>query len=178
MFREMRRKRQLLPPEESVAILERMTNGTLALHGDDDYPYAVPVSYVYIDGRIYFHCAMKGHKVDAIMQNDKVSFCVVERDDIKPAEFTTYFRSVIIFGKAHILTDEAGKRAVLKLLADKYSHGEPGWEAEIDKDFNHLLIVEIDIEHMTGKESIELVREKKKTSPSGCTRIGSSISNG
>ena len=41
MFREMRRKRQLLPPEESVAILERMTNGTLALHGDDDYPYAV-----------------------------------------------------------------------------------------------------------------------------------------
>ena len=101
MFREMRRKRQLLPPEESVAILERMTNGTLALHGDDDYPYAVPVSYVYIDGRIYFHCAMKGHKVDAIMQNDKVSFCVVERDDIKPAEFTTYFRSVIIFGKAH-----------------------------------------------------------------------------
>ena len=103
---------------------------------------------------------------------------MAERDDIKPAEFTTYFRSVIIFGKAHILTDEAGKRAVLKLLADKYSHGEPGWEAEIDKDFNHLLIVEIDIEHMTGKESIELVREKKTTSPSGCTRIGSSISNG
>ena len=55
MFREMRRKRQLLPPEESVAILERMTNGTLALHGDDDYPYAVPVSYVYIDGRISFN---------------------------------------------------------------------------------------------------------------------------
>lgn len=46
MFREMRRKRQLLPPEESLAILERMTGGTLALHGDNGYPYAVPVSYV------------------------------------------------------------------------------------------------------------------------------------
>lgn len=97
MFREMRRKRQLLPTEESVAILERMTNGTLALHGDDGYPYAVPVSYVYADGKIYFHSAMQGHKVDAILRNDKVSFCVVEQDEVKPAEFTTYFRSVIVF---------------------------------------------------------------------------------
>lgn len=87
----MRRKRQLLPTEESVAILERMTNGTLALHGDDGYPYAVPVSYVYADGKIYFHSAMQGHKVDAILRNDKVSFCVVEQDEVKPAEFTTYF---------------------------------------------------------------------------------------
>ena len=47
MFREMRRKRQLLPQEESVAILEKMTNGTLALHGDNGYPYAVPLSYFY-----------------------------------------------------------------------------------------------------------------------------------
>lgn len=78
MFREMRRKRQLLSTKESVAILERMTNGTLALHGDDGYPYAVPVSYVYADGKIYFHSAMKGHKVDAISRNDKISFCVVE----------------------------------------------------------------------------------------------------
>lgn len=114
MFREMRRKRQLLPTEESVAILERMTNGTLALHGDDGYPYAVPVSYVYADGKIYFHSAMQGHKVDAILRNDKVSFCVVEQDEVKPAEFTTYFRSVIVFGKARILTDENEKTKCLK----------------------------------------------------------------
>lgn len=105
MFREMRRKRQLLPTEESVSILEKMTSGTLALHGDDGYPYAVPVSYVYADGKIYFHTAVKGHKVDAIQTNGKVSFCVVEQDDVKPAEFTTYFRSVIAFGKARILED-------------------------------------------------------------------------
>ena len=69
MFREMRRKRQLLPPEESLAILERMTGGTLALHGDNGYPYAVPVSYVYADGKIYFHGAVQGHKMDAIRQH-------------------------------------------------------------------------------------------------------------
>lgn len=157
MFREMRRKRQLLPTEESVSILEKMTSGTLALHGDDGYPYAVPVSYVYADGKIYFHTAVKGHKVDAIQTNGKVSFCVVEQDDVKPAEFTTYFRSVIAFGKARILEGGNEKLSALRLLADKYSHGEAGMEAEIAKGFNHLLMVEITVEHLTGKESIEFV---------------------
>lgn len=160
MFREMRRKRQLLSAEESVAILMRMTNGVLALDGDGGYPYAVPVSYVYADGKIYFHSAVKGHKVDAIMRNERVSFCVVERDNVCPAEFTTYFRSVVVFGKARILTDEEEKRVALDLLADKYSPNQPGKEVEITKSFNHLLMVEIKIEHITGKESIELVREK------------------
>ena len=153
----MRRKRQLLPTEESVSILEKMTSGTLALHGDDGYLYAVPVSYVYADGKIYFHTAVKGHKVDAIQTNGKVSFCVVEQDDVKPAEFTTYFRSVIAFGKARILEDGNEKLSALRLLADKYSHGEAGMEAEIAKGFNHLLMVEITVEHLTGKESIEFV---------------------
>ena len=160
MFREMRRKRQSLSTEECVAILERMPNGTLALYGDDGYPYAVPVSYVYADGKIYFHSAMQGHKVDAVRRNGNVSFCVVEQDDVKPAEFTTYFRSVIVFGKARILTDEDEKRNALCLLADKYSHGEAGMEAEIAKGFNKLLMVEITVEHITGKEAIELVRKR------------------
>lgn len=160
MFREMRRKRQQLPAEESIAILERMTNGVLALCGDEGYPYAVPVSYVYAGGKIYFHSAVKGHKVDAIVRNGRVSFCVVERDDVRPSEFTTYFKSVVVFGKARILTDETEKHTALDLLADKYSPGEPGREAEIAKGFHHLLMVEITVEHITGKESIELVRER------------------
>ena len=88
----------------------------------------------------------------------------MELDDIKPAEFTTYFRSVIAFGKARILIDEDEKRLALRLLADKYSHGEVGMEAEIAKGGNHLLMVEITVEHLTGKESIELVRERNKCS--------------
>lgn len=158
MFREMRRKRQMLSQVESVAILERMTNGTLALAGDDGYPYAVPVSYVYGDGKIYFHSALHGHKVDAIERCDKVSFCVVERDDVKPGEFTTYYRSVILFGRARIVTDETEKLAGLHLLAAKYSPGEAGTDAEISRGFNHLHLIEVAIEHLTGKESIELVR--------------------
>ena len=57
MFREMRRKRQALSREEISLILYRGTSGVLALSGDDNYPYAVPISYVYDGEKIYFHCA-------------------------------------------------------------------------------------------------------------------------
>lgn len=165
MFREMRRKRQLLSQEESVAILKKMTAGTLALAGDDGYPYAVPISYVYADNKIYFHSAMKGHKIDAILQNSKVSFCVIEQDYVVPAEYTTYFRSVIVFGKARILTDDAEKRAGIEKLGERYSPGDAaGLTAEIEKGLSHLLVIEIEIEHMTGKEAIELVTGKAKKS--------------
>lgn len=105
----MRRKKQLLTEEESVAILEKMTSGVLAVLGDDDYPYAVPISYIYHEGKIYFHSALAGHKIDAISRHNKVSFCVIEKDEIVPEKFTTHFRSVIAFGKADFVDDEAEK---------------------------------------------------------------------
>ena len=81
MFREMRRKRQLLSDKESIEILENGTSGVLALLGDDEYPYAVPISYVYDNAKIYFHGAKTGHKIDAIRKCSKASFCVIEQDD-------------------------------------------------------------------------------------------------
>ena len=84
MFREMRRKKQIMSEADSIAVLERNTAGVLAVAGDDDYPYAVPLSYVYCDGRIYFHTAKAGHKVEAMKQQEKVSFCVIDEDKIVP----------------------------------------------------------------------------------------------
>lgn len=81
MFRDMRRKRQQLSEAESIEILRKLTSGTLALLGDGGYPYAVPISYVYADGRLYFHSAKEGHKVDAIRGSDRASFCVIEQDN-------------------------------------------------------------------------------------------------
>ena len=98
MFREMRRNKQLLSSEETAAVLERGTSGVLALAGDQGYPYAVPISYVYDGEKIFFHCAKSGHKLDAIRREEKASFCVIDQDRIIPEEFTTYFRSVIAFG--------------------------------------------------------------------------------
>ncbi|MCQ4636717.1 pyridoxamine 5'-phosphate oxidase family protein [Anaerovorax odorimutans] len=160
MFREMRRGKQELSLEESVKILKRGTSGVLAAAGDDDYPYAVPLSYVYADSKIFFHCAGEGHKLDAIARNSKVSFCVIDKDQIVPEKYTTYFRSVIAFGKARMLSDEEEKRAALELLAEKYSpEFEEGRRKEIDSQFRQVRMVEIKIEHMTGKEAIELVKE-------------------
>ncbi len=105
-FRKMRRFRQQLTKSECDAILSIGTSGTLALLGDNGYPYAVPISYVYSDDKLYFHSAKAGHKVDAIRQSNKASFCVIAADDIHPSEFTTYFRSVIAFGRIQIIESE------------------------------------------------------------------------
>ena len=160
MFREMRRRKQLLPEEKSVSILERMTSGVLAVMGDNGYPYAVPLSYVYCDGKLYFHSAKTGHKIEAGMRNEKVSFCVIEQDNVVPEEYTTYFRSVIVFGKARILTDDKEKRKAMEILAEKYSPSQQeGRLQEIEKSFKHFVMIELLVESMTGKEAIELVRK-------------------
>ena len=90
-FREMRRKRQQLSDEESISILQKATAGTLALLGDNGYPYAVPISYVYADSKLYFHSALSGHKIDAIKNYDKASFCVIDKDDVQPEKYTNTF---------------------------------------------------------------------------------------
>ena len=94
IFREMRRKKQELSRQEIADILHKGTSGVLALLGDNDYPYAVPISYVYDDGKIYFHSAKSGHKIDAIQRTEKASFCVIDKDLVVPEEYTTYNRSI------------------------------------------------------------------------------------
>ncbi|WP_458407347.1 pyridoxamine 5'-phosphate oxidase family protein [Anaerotignum sp.] len=164
MFREMRRKNQLLPDAVSREILERNTSGVLSLMGDEGYPYGVPLSYVLVGDKIFFHCAKEGHKVDAIRREEKASFCVIDQDKVISEEYTTYFRSVIAFGRAHILESDEEKMQAIRILAGKYS-GEQGEEAidrEIGKHFANLCMIQFNIEHLTGKEAIELVRMKQK----------------
>ncbi len=159
MFREIRRKKQVLTEEEAKKVLDRGTSGVLALLGDDDYPYAVPISYVYCDSKLYFHGAKSGHKIDAIKKCDKASFCVIDKDNVIPEEYTTYFRSVIAFGKIHIMEDESEVRKAIELLAKKYHPGSSKDERNIaiDREWKPLCMMEFSIEHLSGKEAIELV---------------------
>lgn len=165
MFHKMRRARQELSREETVAILRRGSNGVLAVSGDEDYPYAVPISYVYSDGKLFFHGAKTGHKLDGIRRNEKVSFCVVDRDEVQEETYTTHFRSAIVFGRARVLTEDAEKRQALLLLAEKYSPSMSMQQHHqaIDREWAPVCVVEIAIEHMTGKEAIELVRARETT---------------
>lgn len=164
MFRAMRRKRQALSPEACAAILARGTSGVLALSGDDGYPYAVPLSYVYDGGAIYFHCAREGHKLDAIRRNPKASFCVIDQDQVVPEEYTSYFRSVIAFGTVRVLEGEGEKRSAIEKLALKYApEDSAGRRREaIDREWMSLCMLEMTVEHLTGKEAIELVRAREQ----------------
>ena len=160
-FREMRRKRQQLSNEESIEILQKSTAGTLALLGDENYPYAVPISYVYHEGKLYFHSALAGHKVDAICNCDKASFCVIEQDDVQPKKYTTFFRSVIAFGRIHIIEDEQEKLETARMLGNRYNpNDDESLQKEIESGLSRMVMIRFDIEHLTGKEAIELMKQR------------------
>lgn len=159
MFREMRRKKQKLSKEECDRILYNGTSGVLALHGDDGYPYAVPVSYVYDGEKLLFHSAKNGHKIDAIIKNAAASFCVIDQDQIVPEEYTTYFRSIIAFGRIRILEDDTEKRSAIEKLAVKYAPDDTAENRNnaIDREWKLLCMMEMEIEHLTGKQAIEMI---------------------
>ena len=165
MFRQMRRKRQQLAEVESIAILQKATSGTLALLGDDDYPYAVPISYVYHEGKLYFHSALEGHKIDAIRKCDKASFCVIEQDNVQPENYTTFFRSVIAFGRIHIIEDAQDKLEIARMLGNRYNpNQDEALQKELESGLSRMLAIRFDIEHLTGKEAIELMRKRGQPS--------------
>lgn len=162
MFRPMRRMKQELSHDDCVEILERGTYGVLAVVGDEGWPYAVPVSYDFANDTIYLHGAKEGHKLDAIAAESRVSFCVVDKNELVPERFTTHFRSVICFGHARIIGDDAEKLAALELIAAKFGPEDgSGADDEIGSTIGRVAMVKIPIDHMSGKESIELVRMRR-----------------
>lgn len=159
MFPEMRRKKQQLSNEETEEILRRGSHGVLALLGNEGWPYALPISYVYDEGRLYFHCAAAGHKLEAIAREPRASFCVVDMDEVIPELFTTAYRSAIAFGRLRVLEDREEIVRALEALCGKYSPGLDTAE-EIKKYLNNVCVLEMNVEHVSGKEGLELVRRR------------------
>lgn len=156
MFRKMRRKNRQLSNEECIDILTNEPRGVLALLGDYDYPYTVPMSHVFADGKIYFHGAQTGHKNDAAKKYEKVSYCVVDRG-VKAEDSWWYtFKSVVVFGKIRILTDRDEKIEKLTYLGDKFFPTHEETMDEISRLLDRTEVFEITIDHMTGK----MVEEK------------------
>lgn len=157
MFREMRRRRQQLERGECETILHDATSGVLSLAGDEGYPYGVPLSHAYIDGKLVFHGALEGHKMEAIRANPRACYTVVQRDSVVPEEYTTYFRSVIAFGRMRELEGDE-KHETLVLLGERFwpSHLTE-CEAEIAGRLDHMAVFVMDIEHLSGKQAKELI---------------------
>lgn len=155
-MRKMRRFKQELAADEAKRILYNGRECVMAVDGDSGYPYAVPVNYVYDGEHIYIHSAAAGQKIDALRRNNCMSLCVIERGDIVPEEFTTYFKSVIVFGHVRFVDNLEEKSAALYKLCEKYCSGlDPS--AEIQRFLKTVAILEITIDHISGKQSIELI---------------------
>lgn len=158
MFREMRRARQELSAEETEKILKEGSFGVLALGGE--YPYAVPVSYEYRDGALYFHGATAGQRYDLTAQGGNASFCVVAMDEVHGEEYTTYYKSAIAFGKLSIVTDtEEALRALMALGAKYNPEGTPEQHRAEAEIYPRVCVSKLTIEHMTGKQGKNLVQK-------------------
>lgn len=155
MFPKMRRKNQHLPQDECERILKTASYGVLGLNGTNGYPYTVALNYVYDSGKIYFHCALQGYKTDCIKGNCRASFSVIGDDTVIVPKYTTAYRSVTAFGKVKILDDRNEILTAIKKLTLKYVEDTTDMQTEIDRYINSLCILEMTVEHMTGKAGLE-----------------------
>lgn len=152
-FRKMRRFKQEVTREECIELLEQEPRGVLAISNEGGYPYALPMNYVYerSDGKIYFHCAKEGYKLDLLAQNQRVSFCVYNQGFRKENDWALNITSVIVFGTIRKIQDQQETLQKVKKLALKYYPTPEAAEAEVEKAASRVQILELTIEHMTGK---------------------------
>jgi|GEM_PF-724714 len=154
----MRRGRQQLTAAECGTLLDQASSGVLALVGLDGHPYAVPLSFVYLDGCVWFHSALTGTKLAAIRRCPAASFCVIGQDDVHREAFTTHYRSVMITGQAFIEQDEQRRQAALSALAVKYGVADAASRRrEVEAGLARAVIIRMEVEAMTGKQAKELV---------------------
>lgn len=154
MFRPIRRQKREISMEQARQLLKDSRRGVLAVNGDDGYPYAIPINYIYDEDqqKIYFHGARAGHKYDSIKVCDKVCFTVYGNESIKKEAWAPFVQSTVVFGRCHLIEDQEYAIDIVKKLAMKYYPDEETADAEIEAYGKAVQLFEIDIEHMSGKE--------------------------
>lgn len=157
MFRELSRKHQELSREDCIDILRTEKRGVLAVNGEGGYPYAAPMNHWYNeeDGCIYFHCGSAGHRVDALRQDGRVSFCVHDGGTAEEGEWALKFRSVIVFGRMEILTDAALITDITTKLTRKFTDDEAYLQKELASALHRTLLLRLTPEHICGKRVTE-----------------------
>ncbi len=151
MFRPMRRHAQQLDHATCEELLRTQKRGVLAVLGDDEYPYAVPLNYVYLDGALYFHSAVEGHKLDAVTAHPKASFCVHDDGVLEEGSWWYHVRSVIAFGRVERVTDEDEVIRALRRLGKKYFPPTEDIDADIARNLRRVAVLKLSVEHLSGK---------------------------
>ncbi len=153
MFRKMRRFKQQISDEECIRILKEQPRGVLSMIGDDGYPYGIPLDHWYCeeDGRLYFHGAKEGHKIDALRRCNKVSYCVMDEGFRKEGEWALNINSVIVFGRIEFVTDNEKAKLIGENLCRKFTDDEEYIQHELINALPRAQCLELIPEHITGK---------------------------
>lgn len=151
MFPKMRRFKQEISKEKCIEILKEEPRGVLALSDIDGYPYALPINHYYEDGKLYFHGAKIGTKIELLKKNNKVSFCVMDKGYQKENHWSLMINSVIVFGHIEFLEDEQEAEAIVRRLAAKYNSNQEEIDDEVQRAKPRLQILVLHIDSMTGK---------------------------
>ena len=153
MFRPMRRWKQQLSDEECAALLKNTPRGILSVLGDDGYPYGIPMNHWYCeaDGKLYFHGAKEGHKIDAISKCDKVSYCVHDEGYREDGQWPLHIKSVVVFGRIQPVTDAEKELEICTHLCQKFTDDKVYLEHELKHSLPKVLCLALTPEHMTGK---------------------------
>ena len=154
MFRAIRKKKNEISIDAAKDLIRSSRRGVLAVNGDEGYPYAIPINYLYDEenNRIIFHGAKAGHKVDSLKKNDKICFTIYGNETIKEESWAPYLQSVVIFGKCHLVENKDDTISMLKKFALKYYPNVEMLNKEIEFSGRGVQMFEIEIEHMSGKE--------------------------
>ncbi len=148
----IRRKDRALSEAEALQLLRDAEWGVLATVDEAGWPYAVPVNHAVVGGDLIIHCATVGHKLANLAFNPRVSYCAVTQAETLPLELSTRYSSVIVFGRAELLTDDGEKRAALRALGLRFAAVYADRvDREIDKDLFRTAVLRIRIERATGK---------------------------
>ena len=153
MFRPMRRSKQQISEAECLRVLREEKRGVLSMLGEDGYPYGIPMNHWYSpeDGKIYFHGAKTGHKIDALSACSKVSYCVWDAGYRKEGEWSLNVNSVVVFGRIRLVTDESKAREIAANLCRKFTDDEDYLRRELENALPRVQCLELTIDHMTGK---------------------------
>lgn len=153
MFRKMRRFKQQISNEECIALLKTETRGVLSMLGDNGYPYGIPMNHWYCeaDGKLYFHGAKEGHKIDAIQKCNKVCYTVFDKGYRNDGEWALNVKSVVVFGRISKVYDEEKIKTICTALCRKFTDDEVYLERELKNALPRVMCLELTPKQITGK---------------------------
>ncbi len=153
-FRKIRKAKNEICIDDAKRLLKEKRRGILSVNGDDGYPYAIPINYLYCekDGKIYFHGSRVGHKVDSIKKSDKVCFTVFGNEIIKNESGAPFVSSVVAFGRCRLISEQELSLELVKQFAEKYYPDKKAINEEVQAAGKAVQMFEIEIEHLSGKE--------------------------